>query len=113
MGEVTILVLSVLALGGWGVAGLFFNVGEKQRAAIAGLRHANERFSAELEVMTFERDELLRQKSLTQTAQKAQDVRKPLTSAQARARVDLDNRKFFSADKRIPNSEILKEHSNG
>ena len=135
MGEVTILVLSVLSLGTFGVAGHFYN--QWQRDA----RWKREQLAVEREwdaqavgkelgipwgasiranilpyilAIKYERDELIRQKqSLTQPQSGMQDVRKPLTSAQARLRVDLDNRKHFSADKYIPNSELLKENSNG
>jgi hypothetical protein len=113
MGEVTILVL-VCMLG----ATIYLCERLRKRIqlgdeALRGLRRHNDLLESRVATLTFERDELLRHKSLTQTQPKAQDVRKPLNSAAARQRVEQMNRGFYSADKQVSNSEILKEHSNG
>jgi hypothetical protein len=114
MVQVTILVLSVLVLAEFLLAGVFFNFWLKAQGEVSKFKVENDKLNARNFILDQEVKESLRQKEiLTRTKTPEHDNRRPLTSAEARHRASGINAPYLSADRNISNSEVLKEHSNG
>jgi hypothetical protein len=114
MGAVTIGMLVGIDLSLLLVSGAFFNLWQDQKRRHVALDTSYEALLSDYRRVASERDELLRQKErLTQSPQKPQDKPKVLSGAAARQYADQLNAAYFSADRKKPNSEVMKENAGG
>jgi hypothetical protein len=115
MGTVTILVLSLtnafLAVLCWRYGHMWLIELEERRRLFRECEAEHKRY----ETLWDENMALLKQKYewIERTGKVAAGPQRVLNSAQARKAMERDNADFFSADRKVPNSEVLKEQSNG
>jgi hypothetical protein len=106
------MILAILAFGGWFSAVYMYLLWREADQKGIHDYEALCKLTREFDDVKAERDEALKNNNLTETAPKAQHGLKPpvLNSAQARKRASAVDVGFFSADRHISTSELLKEN---